>query len=63
MAIQVLMPIFANPYPKSHEEESPIKSKAQRPTKKTKEKERSKERSARESDLLQNANLQQITNL
>ena len=38
------MPIFANPYPKSHEEESPIKIKAQRPTKKTKEQERSKKR-------------------
>ena len=25
----VLMPNFANPYPKAHEEESPIKSKAQ----------------------------------
>ena len=45
------MPNFANPYPKAHEEESPMKSKAQRPTKKTKEQERSKERSARESDL------------
>ena len=38
------MPIFANPYPKAHEEESPIKIKAQRPTKKTEEQERSKER-------------------
>ena len=40
----MLMPIFANPYPKAHEEESPIKIKAQRPTKKTEEQERSKER-------------------
>ena len=53
----VLMPIFANPYPKTHMEESPMKSKAQRPTKKTKEQERSKERSARERDLQQNTNL------
>ena len=48
------MSIFANPYPKAHEEESPIKIKAQRPTKKTKEQERSREGSARESDLQQN---------
>ena len=27
----LLMPIFANPYPKVHEEESPIRSKAQKP--------------------------------
>ena len=40
-----------------------MKSKAQRPTKKIEEQERSKERSARESDLQQNADLQQITNL
>ena len=40
-----------------------MKSKAQRPIKKTEEQERSKERSARESDLQQNADLQQITNL
>ena len=59
----LLMPNFANPYPKAREEESPMKSKAQRPTKKTEEQERSKERSARESDLQQNADLQQITNL
>ena len=59
----LLMPNFANPYPKAHEEESPMKSKAQRPTKKTEEQERSKERNARESDLQQNADLQQITNL
>ena len=38
------MPIFVNPYPKAHEEESPIKIKTQRPTKKTKEQERSKKR-------------------
>ena len=38
------MPIFANPYPKAHKEESPIKIKAQRPTKKTEEQERSKEK-------------------
>ena len=48
---RLLMPIFANPYPKAHEEESPMKSKAQRPTKKTKEQERSKERNSRESNL------------
>jgi len=36
-----------------------MKSKAQRPTKKTKEQERSKERNARESDLQQNTVLQQ----
>ena len=57
------MPIFANPYPKAHEEESPIKIKAQRPTKKTEEQERYRERSAREGDLQQNVDLQQITNL
>ena len=28
---RLLMPNFANPYPKAHEEESPIKSKAQIP--------------------------------
>ena len=38
------MPIFANPYPRAHKEESPIKIKAQRLTKKTEEQERSKER-------------------
>ena len=38
------MPIFANPYPKAHAEESPIKTKVQRPTKKTEGQERSKER-------------------
>ena len=38
---------FLNPCPKSHIEESPMKSKAQRPTKKTEEQERFKERSAR----------------
>ena len=38
------MPIFANPYPKAHAEESSIKTKVQRPTKKTEEQERSKER-------------------
>ena len=54
----LLMPIFANPYPKTHTEESPMKSKAQKPAKKTKEEERSKERSARERDLQQNTNLQ-----
>ena len=59
----MLMPIFANPCPKAHEEESPIKIKVQIPTKKTEEQERSKEKSARESDLQQNTNLQQITNL
>ena len=48
------MPIFANPYPETHTEESPMKSKAEGPTKKTKEQERSKERSARERDLPQN---------
>ena len=45
------MPIFANPYPKAHEKESPMKSKAQRPTKKTKEQESFKERNVRESNL------------
>ena len=59
----LLMLNFANPYPKAHEEESPMKSKAQRSTKKTEEQERSKERTARESDLQQSADLQQITNL
>ena len=39
------MPNFMNPYPKAYEEESPIKIKAQKPTKKTKEQERSGERS------------------
>ena len=38
-----------------------MKSKAQRPAKKTKEQERSKERSARERDLQQNTNLPQNT--
>ena len=55
------MPNFAHPYPKAHEEENPMKSKAQRPTKKTEEQERSKERSAREMDLQQNTNLPQNT--
>ena len=36
-----------------------MKSKAQRPTKKTEEQERSKERSVRERDLQQNKNLPQ----
>ena len=61
--ILLLMPNFANPYPKTHEEENPMKSKAQRSTKKTEEQERSKERSARESNLQQNENLQQNTYL
>ena len=39
----LLMLIFANGYPKAHEEEGPIKSKVQRPTKKTEEQERFKE--------------------
>ena len=52
---------FLNPCPKSHIEESPMKSKAQRPTKKTEEQERFKERSARENDLQQNTNLLQNT--
>ena len=56
---QVLMPNFANPYPKAHEEENPMKSKAQRPTKKTEE----QERSAKEMNLQQNTNLPQNTNL
>ena len=43
--------------------ESPMKSKAQRPTKKTEEQERSKKRSAWESDLQQITNLQQNTDL
>ena len=37
LANKVLMPNFANPYLKAHEEESPMKSKAQRPTKKIEE--------------------------
>ena len=40
-----------------------MKSKAQRPTKKTEEQERSKEKGARENDLQQNVDMQQITNL
>ena len=40
-----------------------MKSKAQRPTKKTEEQEMSKERNARENNLRQNADLQQNTNL
>ena len=48
---------FLNPCPKAHTEESPMKSKAQKPTKKTEEQERSKKRSARERDLQQNTNL------
>ena len=63
LANKVLMPNFANPYPKAHEKESPMKSKTQRPTKKIEEQEMSKERSARESNLQQNANLQQNTDL
>ena len=51
------MPIFANLYPKAHEEESQIKIKAQRPTKKTKEQEKSKEISERKNDLQQNTDL------
>ena len=54
---------FLNPCPKAHTEENPMKSKAQRPTKKTKEQEKSKEISASESNLQQNANLQQNTDL
>ena len=50
---------FLNPCPKSHTEESPMKSKAQRPTKKTEEQERFKEKSER--DLQQNTNLLQNT--
>ena len=53
----LLMPIFANSYPKAHMEESPMKSKTQRPANKTKEQERSKERNARKSNLQQNTNL------
>ena len=41
---------FLNLYPKAHTEESPMKSKAQRPAKNTKEQERYKERNAKESD-------------
>ena len=44
---------FLNPCPKAHTEENPMKSKAQRPTKKTEEKEKSKEISASESNLQQ----------
>ena len=36
---------------KAYTEESPMKSKAQKPTKKTKEQEMSKERNVRESNL------------
>ena len=50
---------FLNLCSKSHTEENPMKSKAQRPTKKTEEQERSKERSVRERDLQQNTNLPQ----
>ena len=50
---------FLNPCPKAHTEENPMKSKAQRPTKKTEKQERSKERSVRERDLQQNTNLPQ----
>ena len=57
------MPIYANLYPKAHEEESQIKIKAQRPTKKTEDWEKSKKIGARENDIQQNADLQQITNL
>ena len=32
------MLVFANPYPKAHEKESPIKSKTRRPDKKTESK-------------------------
>ena len=60
---ELLMPILANPYPKVHAEESPMKSKAQRPTKKIEKQERSKERNERESDLQQNTDLQQNINL
>ena len=42
--IRVLMLIFVNPYLKAHMEESPMKSKTQRPAKKTKEQERSKKK-------------------
>ena len=37
------MLVFANPYPKAHEKESPIKSKTRRPDKKIEEQERPKE--------------------
>ena len=42
---------FSKFVPKTHEEESPMKSKAQRPAKSTEEQERPKERIARRSDL------------
>ena len=48
---------------KAHTGESPMKSKAQRPTKKTEEQEMSIKRNARESDMQQNADLQQNANL
>ena len=54
---------FLNPCLKAHTKENPMKSKAQRPTKKTEEQERSKEITASESNLQQNANLQQNTDL
>ena len=59
----MLMPNFANLYPKAHEEENPMKSKAQGPTRKTEEQERSKEIGASESNLQQNTNLSQNTDL
>ena len=57
------MPIFSNLYPEAHEEENPMRSKAQRPTKKTEEQEISKEKSESKSNLQQNTNLLQNTNL
>jgi len=45
------MLVFTNSYPKAHEEKSPIKSKAQRPIKKTKEQERPKEKHKRNKSL------------
>ena len=57
----MLMPIFANLYLKADEEKNPMKSKTHRPTKKTKEQERSKEINARESALQQNKALPQNT--
>ena len=53
----MLIPIFVNSYPKTHTKECPMKCKAQRLAKKTKEQESSKDRSERERDLQQNTNL------
>ena len=63
LKLHVIDAHFANLYPKAHEEENPMRSKAQKPNRKTKEQEISKERSASKSNLQQNTNLLQNTNL